>query len=1467
MTTSKNFRHQASLLALTTGLLLAAAAASAQNGTWTNLMGNGSASGSWSVATNWLAGAIAGGADSTADFSTLNITTNSVVTLDGVRTIGNLNFGSTVPAGTNNWILATGSAGPLTLATSSGQPTLNAVNGSNTITAVLVNTAVPSGLTKTGNGLIRLNSANLMTNVVNNINAGILQIGNNNALGYIDTANGPVVGSNNVVNGATLYVAGGAQGVSQRVLLAGAGQGGTNGALRADAGSGNQQNTRWSYALNSIANPAIVLNGDATIRVDGSGYMTQAGFLVGAITNNTSDLAYTLTLAGTGELRIDPGAEIAVSAINIAGGILGLNGNGPANITRTQVVSVASGAVIATRRNHTYNASGSFLTLNGTFDLNYNSGATANTSGNTWNQLIGSLQGSGTITNSSLAPQTLLVTSGTSNSIFGGTINPGPNGPITFRKEGQNTVMWLNGSSTFAGTNIMAGGIQYINGAWNPAGGFQVNAQSGATRSTLAGKGSTTSTITLGSGGMVSAGDPTSGGGTFSINAISASGAGDVAVSNANLTVSGTIGSASGYVNTLYLTNGTLALPLLPGGPSAFANTVTVDGKVALAYSSANPAVGQFPLIAYGSLNGLAGGGTNGITLVPPAGTSAHLFNNTANSTLDVVVTAVPALVWNGNINGNWDIGGAANWLNGATASTYTEPSGTGAFVSFDDTATGTTTVNLTTTVSPKGTTVNNSSKNYTFTGSGLIAGSAGLLKQGAGTLTLANSGTDTFPGPLTISAGSVQVGNGGTAGNLGVASVANSGQIIFNRSDDVTFANAITGPGSLVKNNTDTVTLAGIGDVGGTITANAGTLALAPAGTITVSGDVTGSGIFGINSAGKVVLTSGNVNLTGGLLIAGGGTLELDNAFPPSGSISDNGTLAFGVGGTLANNVSGTGGLTFLNGATVTLTGANTYAGPTAVLGGGSLTADAANYPPASMLILGSTNGAADIGSATFNSGNPVLGGLVAGGNNGSGNSINLAGSNPTLTINGNVYVGNTPSAASAALFVNGSGASVTVNTNGGLIQLGLGNQGSGVNPDNVLVDFSSIDNFTANLGATGTLNLGTLDGSSGPPAGASVVNQFKLANLSNSITAGTITVGAGGRQLNPELMFGAGTNIVNVNIFSAGGQGFGATIGTRDGSYVHFNTGSGGLRLRAADGISRAVFNVGVNPLAGTGANIVNTVDFSGHWVDLLFSTLTIGDYNNAGTYLNAMTFDTGTLDASSTSLSLLRNNNANAAASGSTLTINGGMASLGVVTLTASTAYGTLTVANATLATENISSPGAGASTLDIANSPWSLTLTNLGNPATAPVKAQTVNLTGTINLGVTGANWTVGQFPLISYTGSLGGDGYPALHLTSLPSGVTAHLSNNVTALSVDLVVTSAPLLLNTNPPIVHVAASTSTLSLGWPTNKGWILQSNSVGLTTSGAWFNYPSDGSVNATNVNITIQPGKTNVFFRMVKP
>lgn len=117
------------------------------DGTWINAGG-----GSWSSAANWANGVIAGDWPSTADFSTLNLTTNVTVTLNGARTISRLVFGDSTPS--HDWTLATGTGGPLTL---EFDPEVEVTNRTATISAVV---AGFSGLTKTGAGILQLSAIN-----------------------------------------------------------------------------------------------------------------------------------------------------------------------------------------------------------------------------------------------------------------------------------------------------------------------------------------------------------------------------------------------------------------------------------------------------------------------------------------------------------------------------------------------------------------------------------------------------------------------------------------------------------------------------------------------------------------------------------------------------------------------------------------------------------------------------------------------------------------------------------------------------------------------------------------------------------------------------------------------------------------------------------------------------------------------------------------------------------------------------------------------------------------------------------------------------------------------------------------------------------------------------------------------------------------------------------------------------------
>ena len=301
-------------------------------------MVSGNASGSWINATNWNGGIIANGTDNTADFSTLDITSNSIVTLDAARTIGNLVFADVTPS--TNWVLNASStnatlpaANVLTLSVSAGSPVINVSNQVATFGASVSGT---SGFTKTGAGTLRLNGANTTLSSNINANAGILQAGNV-TLGA-QTPNGSTVLSNAVVvaPGATLYIIPGIAPTLKPAYVSGAGVGSTQGVIYADLSSLAQNNnaTRWSIGLLTAGSPAVIMTNDTTIRVDGTN-ITALGsvMLIGHITTSNAltatpaNFAYTLTKTGTGRLSIDPASGYTGGNIHVVGGGLKFGNN------------------------------------------------------------------------------------------------------------------------------------------------------------------------------------------------------------------------------------------------------------------------------------------------------------------------------------------------------------------------------------------------------------------------------------------------------------------------------------------------------------------------------------------------------------------------------------------------------------------------------------------------------------------------------------------------------------------------------------------------------------------------------------------------------------------------------------------------------------------------------------------------------------------------------------------------------------------------------------------------------------------------------------------------------------------------------------------------------------------------------------------------------------------------------------
>jgi len=83
----------------------------------------------------------------------------------------------------------------------------------------------------------------------------------------------------------------------------------------------------------------------------------------------------------------------------------------------------------------------------------------------------------------------------------------------------------------------------------------------------------------------------------------------------------------------------------------------------------------------------------------------------------------------------------------------------------------------------------------YTF--GGLISGSGSLVQMGSGTTIL--TADNTYSGGTTISAGTLQIGNGGTTGSI-IGNVTDNATLAFDRGDSVTFGGVISGAGALSR-------------------------------------------------------------------------------------------------------------------------------------------------------------------------------------------------------------------------------------------------------------------------------------------------------------------------------------------------------------------------------------------------------------------------------------------------------------------------------------------------------------------------------------------------------------------------------------------------------------------------------------------------------------------------------------------
>jgi len=157
---------------------------------------------------------------------------------------------------------------------------------------------------------------------------------------------------------------------------------------------------------------------------------------------------------------------------------------------------------------------------------------------------------------------------------------------------------------------------------------------------------------------------------------------------------------------------------------------------------------------------------------------------------------------------------------------------------------------------------------NVDTTLSGVISGTGALNKTGANALTL--SGDNTYSGTTTISAGTLQVGNGGTSGAI-AGNIIDNANLRFDRSDHASYAGTVSGSGTLTQAGSGVLTLSGAGSSVGSANVAAGTLAFTQTGAFATSANYTTA-----SGAATALAANATLEVAGTFTQAAGSTLDI---------------------------------------------------------------------------------------------------------------------------------------------------------------------------------------------------------------------------------------------------------------------------------------------------------------------------------------------------------------------------------------------------------------------------------------------------------------------------------------------------------------------------------------------------------------------------------------------------------------
>ena len=1192
---------------------------------------------------NSSAGTLRFAANNAEDGDTVTFNTSSVVLSLGDLTVGTAGT-VTYQRGSAANVTMTSTSGSLNLGSSASDKFYVATSGdSGNWISLSCNLIGSGGLVKNGNSFLLLYGTNTYTGGTI-INGGFISAESDSALG---------AGSLTIASGSTLALGGHSITVTS---LSGSGSvQGNNGTLtvnNTDASScsgsiyGGSSN---SITLVKTGAGSLALTGDYSAN-QGLNLVVHEGSVTLGKTNTTSAASITAIDSGATVQYTGAGNQVAGGGITITGGTLDLNGQSESS-AGTVIVNASTGSTTSTIANTSAGSSSTLgvtsVTLNANLDLNAASTATL-------------------------------------------TIAAPISGGYAVTKTGAGTAV-LAGVNTYTGTTtISAGTLQLGNGTTNGSLAsasivdnsiLVVNTAAGTTQtlsSDISGSGTVTKTgagtLVL-SGTNAYAGTTTISAGVLQIGNTSALGTSGALVDNGTLDLHGnsitlTNLSGSGLITSMGSSAATLTLN--NSSDCAFSGEIGTNGQYS-AVTLVKDGAGTLTLSGTADNSGSALDVEQGVVILGKTSTSGV---HAAGSITAIATGATVQYSGSGNYqvyqSGSVAITGGTLDLNGQSQTSTglaVTVSTAGSTITNSDAGTSSTlnaasvTLNADLTLSAAST--------ATLTIAAPISGGNGVTKTGDGTVVLV--GNSTYTGTTTISAGTLQLGNGTTNGSLASASIVDDSAFVVNTASGTsqTLSGTISGSGALTKTGAGTLVLTGTNTYAGTTTISTGTLQLgngttngSVAGNIvdnatlvvnsasgtsqTISGTITGTGTFTKIGDGTLILTGYSSSFDGPVTISAG-TLQYGNSTTSAGlfcwSIVDNGALVlYRIAGRLDyfGAISGSGTFTKEGNGELQFSGNNTYTGTT-----------------------------------TINAGTLELG-------NGSQNG-NLA---STSIVNNSAFIVDTISGTSQTLVGSLSGSGTfTKQGDGTLILTGTNSSFSG----------------TTTI-ASGTLQLGNST-TNGALGSTSIVNNSALVvyvvsgteTLSGTISStGTVTKnGAGTLLLSGANSYSGGTTVSAGTLQAGSNSAFGTGTVTLGGGTLDVNgcTISNDVAVSTASTITNSNTSTAAT-LSGGAVTLAGNLTVSA----VSTATLTIADAISGGygltktgagtvvlsgtnTYTGATTINAGVLQVGNDSAlsGSLMNNNATLDLHGCSITLTS-LSGSGLITSMGSSA-GTLTLNNST------------------------------------------------------------------------------------------------------------------------------------------------------------------------------------------